>query len=127
VTIKPALFRDFGEIFTTSGLGLIFVSSGQLASVRKWFIKLLYKSAISPKNTQLIFQNETDCSTLQNMVNADVSNVHLIMDSGVNLDEYKYTKESVGGRVVVCLEARLLKEKGVYEFVEAARMIDEMS
>jgi glycosyltransferase involved in cell wall biosynthesis len=133
VTIKPSLYvgilaRALGIkelVIAVSGLGLVFVSKGPFALLQKWAVELLYKAVISPKHTQLIFQNETDLVTLQNIVKLDLNNIHLIKGSGVDLKEYKYTDEPIEEKLIVSLAARLLKEKGIYEFIRAAEMISE--
>jgi len=133
VTIKPSLYvgifaRVLGIkklVIAVSGLGLVFVSKGRFALWRKWLIELLYKIAVNPKHTRLIFQNETDAATLQAIVRADLRNISLIKGSGVDLAEYKYTEQPVTEKMVVSLAARLLREKGIYEFIRAAEIISQ--
>lgn len=131
ITIKPSLYvgiiaRALGMkelIIAVSGLGLVFVSKGCFALLRKWIVKLLYKLAVNPKHTRLIFQNKTDLATIQNIVNPNPKNVYLIKGSGVDLAEYKYTNEPLEEKLVVSLASRLLKAKGIYEFIRAAEIL----
>lgn len=131
ITIKPSLYVGMiaralgmkGLIIAVSGLGLVFVSGGVGALLRKWIVVSLYKTAVNPKHTRLIFQNETDLGTIQNIVKPHPKNVHLIRGSGVDLTEYKYTNEPVESRLVVSLASRLLKTKGIYEFIRAAEIV----
>ena len=48
----------------------------------------------------------------------------LLKGSGINIYDYKNLKETIG-ETVVCLAARLLRDKGIYEFVSAARILKE--
>lgn len=134
ITIKPSLYvgiltRILGInslVIAVSGLGLVFVAKGKFASVRRWLVKALYRFAINPKKTQMIFQNATDYKTLQTIVNSDKKNLHIILGSGVDLDEFTIGESAGDEKFVVCLAARLLREKGVYEFVEAAQRITKL-
>ena len=45
---------------------------------------------------------------------------------GVNLNEW-FLKKVINKEIVFMLAARLLKEKGVYEFVEAAKQIKKFT
>lgn len=133
VTIKPSLYvgimaRILGIkklIIAVSGLGHVFVSKGFFAFIRKWIIEFLYKIAVNSKHTRLIFQNKNDLETIQNITKPISKNVYLIKGSGVDLSEYKYTNEPAEEKLVVSLAARLLKPKGIYEFVRAAEIISK--
>ena len=50
--------------------------------------------------------------------------VKLVKGSGVNLENFKDLTEPKG-IPVVCFTARLLRDKGVYEFINAARILKE--
>ena len=51
--------------------------------------------------------------------------MHLIKSSGVNLKEFPYIKEIKETVPVVTLASRLLWEKGIKQFVEAARLLKQ--
>lgn len=129
VTIKPVLYggaaaRILGVkrvVFAVSGLGLVFVAEGRAAKLRRWFISRLYKFALSVKNSRVIFQNPADKKVLQCAVGLPEALCVMIKGSGADLSTYAMQPEPE--ELSVVMAARLLKEKGVYQFVEAARAL----
>ncbi|MCV5197689.1 glycosyltransferase family 1 protein, partial [Escherichia coli] len=76
------------------------------------------------KRIRVIFQNPDDRELLVSAGILKVSNSCLIRGSGVDLREYPYLPEKVHGKTVV-MASRLLRDKGVYEFIEAARLLKQ--
>ena len=71
----------------------------------------------------MIFQNDSDQSTLTKLSLLSSNEVELINGSGVDLSVF--TQQSFDSGVpVIILAARLLKDKGVKEFVEAAKLVN---
>jgi glycosyltransferase involved in cell wall biosynthesis len=133
VTVKPILYSGIitrllgikNLIVAISGLGLVFVDKGWRASIRRCLIKLLYKLAIDTKYTKIIFQNMSDYEILREVVKFDSNNHYLIKGSGVDLREFSYTQPPGGDKFIVSLASRLLKEKGIYDFIAAAEIVKE--
>lgn len=127
VTIKPVLyggiasrFLNIGKkVFSISGLGFIFIKQGLKASLVRFFIKTMYRIALGGKNSYVIVQNPDDKAVVSSI--SDV-NVTLIRGSGVDLSKYSYTEEN-SEIIKVIMACRLLKDKGVFEYVEAAKII----
>ena len=69
-----------------------------------------------------VFQNSNDCKTLSKVANLSPDKVIIIEGSGVDLSEYTRTPLPKGLPIVV-MAARLLRDKGIYEFVEAAELL----
>ena len=132
VTIKPVLYggmvaRILGIssfVAAVSGVGLVFVAEGLLARLRKYLVKNLYRLAINWRGVKVIFQNSSDVKVLQSEIGLASDQFEIINGSGVDLEEYLCKPEPEGDPVVV-MAARLLKEKGVYEFIAAAKLIKE--
>jgi glycosyltransferase involved in cell wall biosynthesis len=82
----------------------------------------LYRVALKHKNLRVIFQNADDKEKLLSTRAIVPSQTVIIRGSGVSLGEYPYLPEPEG-LPVVAMAARLLKEKGICEFVEAARIL----
>jgi glycosyltransferase involved in cell wall biosynthesis len=130
VTIKPVLYgglaaklaRTHGIVAAVSGLGFVFTSERAGARVLLGLVKGLYRLALGHRNLRVIFQNPADMSLLidQGIVARDKA--LLLPGSGVDLSEYQAQPE-IDGEQVVVMAARLLKDKGVGEFVEAARRL----
>lgn len=132
VTIKPVLYSGFilntlkqkpVLIAAISGLGYVFTASTTRAKVTKLFVSLLYKLSLRVERKVIIFQNTSDQSILSSIVGLSTADSTLIKGSGANLSVYHYQPEPLGTRKVVSMACRLLKEKGVYQFVNAAKIV----
>ncbi len=129
VTIKPVIYGGIASrfcaiekrIFSISGLGFIFIKQGFKASLIRAIVKILYNLALGGKNSHVIVQNLSDNNVVESIVNVPIS---LIRGSGVNLEEYTYKEENLNSLKVV-MASRLLKDKGVNEYIEAAKLLKE--
>lgn len=130
VTIKPVLYGGFiarilrtpAVVAAISGLGSVFVAQSIPRKIRKYFVLLIYQFSLGHKNIRVIFQNPDDKSKL---LSADViheEKTTMIRGSGVDLSLCP-VKDEPEGTPVIAMAARLLKEKGVEIFVNAARLI----
>jgi glycosyltransferase involved in cell wall biosynthesis len=130
VTIKPVLYGGFAARLTRvptvvaaiSGLGHVFVARGAKAAVRRWLIGLAYRVALAHRRLAVIFQNEEDRTVLTQLAGIPSKRTMLIRGSGVDLSAYEATPLP-GGVPCVMMACRLLADKGVWEFVEAARLL----
>lgn len=132
VTIKPVLLGGFvarlsrapAVVVAVSGLGFVFVARGFKASLRRWLVGGLYRLALGHSNLKVIFQNPDDKVCLTKLARLPDSKMALIRGSGVDLRQYKVFPLPEGVPVVI-LAARLLADKGVREFVQAAKFLRE--
>lgn len=130
VTIKPVLLgglvarrlRVPALVSAVSGLGYVFTAKGRLARLRQWLVGLMYSWALGHHNQSVIFQNPDDRDTLVATSGLSMTKVEMIRGSGVDLDLYEVTPEASGVPVVL-LPARLLVDKGIFEFVQAATLL----
>lgn len=130
VTIKPVLFGGLAArllgiksvVAAISGLGFVFVDSGFKARFRHLAVGLFYRLALGKENLKVIFQNPEDRMRLCSLAGIRKNKTELIRGSGVDLTLYR-SAEMPGGVPRVILAARLLKNKGIMEFVEAARLL----
>jgi glycosyltransferase involved in cell wall biosynthesis len=107
-----------------SGLGTVFISRGKSDSLSLRPIKWLYRLALGHPNSKVIFQNTDDFLVLKNIRAVHSTQGVLIKGSGVSIDEYRLFPEPVGVPAVV-FAGRLLADKGVREFVNAARILKD--
>lgn len=125
-TIKPVLYGSIAArlagiphtINAITGLGHIFTDAHP--ALRNLAV-LLYR--ISLGNSQVIFQNKVDMGTFQQLKLIRPEQTHLIPGSGVDLRTFQSIPLPPTSPPLVILPARLLKAKGVLEFVEAARLL----
>lgn len=130
VTIKPVLYggiaaraaRIPGVVAAISGLGTVFISNSARAKIARLLIKPLYRLALNHKNTWVIFQNPDDRAVLTRMGAVRPDHAIMIRGSGVDLLQYPVLPETEG-LPVVTFASRLLKDKGVEEFVVAANLL----
>ena len=130
VTIKPVLLGGLvarlaavpAVVVAVSGLGFIFIANGAKAVVRRCLVGGLYRVALGHRNLMVIFQNPDDRASLAKLAHLPDSKVEMIRGSGVDLTQYTYIPLPPGVPVVL-LAARLLADKGVREFVQAARLL----
>jgi glycosyltransferase involved in cell wall biosynthesis len=134
VTIKPVLYTglalktikcDIPFVAAISGLGYVFTASNLRAKITRVIVSSFYKVALSQKYKTVIFQNTSDESILTDVASLTHTDKVLIKGSGADLSVYSYLPENVSENIKVVMACRLLKEKGVYEYVEAARHVKE--
>ena len=130
VTIKPVIYGGLAArlarvpavVSAISGLGYVFLARGTGAALRRRLVFTAYRIALGHPNGRVIFQNRDDATLLE----AAVPRGHsaLIRGSGVDPTRFRVFPLPEGPPLVV-LAARLLWDKGVGEFVEAARILSE--
>lgn len=130
VTIKPVLYGGIAARFAgvtavvsaVTGLGYVFIARGVKASLLRIVVKGIYRFALGHANGRVIFQNPDDRSSFWKSKLIDVSQTVLIKGSGVDMAQFSPTSEPPGPPLVV-FAARMLWDKGVGEFVEAAKYL----
>ena len=131
VTIKPVLIGGMASYFVNykqkivmsiSGLGFIFISKGLKSKIRKFLIFFFYKLVFMHSHLKVIFQNKNDFNDLRAFTNISENKIVLIPGSGVDLKVFKFY-EIPSGEPIVLFPSRLLKSKGIYEFVAAAKIL----
>lgn len=130
VTIKPVLYGGLAArvskvpavVAAISGLGSVFIENGFFSRIIRSFVRFLYKSALRHPNLKIIFQNEDDKHILLRNCHLPEDKAVMIRGSGVTLSDYPNLPEPEGIPVVT-FAARLLREKGICEFVEAAEIL----
>ena len=104
------------------GMGYVYSSSAIRARLLRPLVKLILKVSLNPRGSKVIFENSDDLDEL--VANGSVSrkDARLIPGAGVDIEKFFWEPEPEGP-VVVVLAARMLADKGVREFVEAARIL----
>lgn len=133
VTIKPVLLggiaarlmRTPAVVAAISGLGFVFIAKGKRAAAVRFIVSRLYRLSLGKRNLKVICQNPDDCETLKQLVALPSKKVTTLSGSGVNLSVFQMTPAPQQGPPVVVMAARLLRDKGVREFVAAARLLKQ--
>lgn len=127
-TIKAVLYGSLAARLTgvpqvvnaVTGLGYLFGEGGRARRALRRLVMLAYRRLL--QGTQVIFQNAEDRDVfLQNGL-VQPGQIALIPSSGVDLERFRPQPEPEGTPVVM-LAARLLWDKGVGEFVQAAQIL----
>ena len=130
VTIKPYLYgglvarlaRVCGVVSAVAGLGSVFIRMDWRSRLFRRLLYPIYRLAFGHSNQRVIVQNQDDASVLINWGVLDPQKIRLLRGSGVDLTAFTQLDEP-GGVPTVCFAARLLRDKGVYDFVAAARLL----
>ncbi|WP_026180588.1 glycosyltransferase family 4 protein [Henriciella marina] len=125
-TIKNNLFGAIGAraenipfIPNVTGLGTAFLSGRMLERVAKF----LYRHAFAALPV-VFFQNEDDRTLFLQQDMVSPQQARLLPGSGIDLDHFPETAlPSTTDAPIFLMIARLLRDKGVIEFVEGARIV----
>ena len=107
------------------GMGYIFTSNELLARMLRPIVRTLLRLALGGARSRLILQNLDDITLFEKSGLASAAHIRLIPGSGVECARFlppPSDRERVPP-VRVVLAARMLWDKGVREFVEAARVL----
>lgn len=110
-------------VIFNSGMGFLFSNKLNLfyKFVRLFYIFLLKKFIMSHQNKMIIVENKDDYNFLKKKYNLKNKEISLIKGSGINIKKFKYRK--INNSKIVLLPARVIKEKGIEEFILAAQSL----
>jgi glycosyltransferase involved in cell wall biosynthesis len=130
-TSKPNIYGSLAAhslgipvINNISGLGAVFAKDSWLTRV----VSRLYKAALR-RSATVFFQNRDDQALFERSGLVKPGQSALLPGSGIDLDHFKPAKRRKGGdgHATFLFAARLLWDKGVREYVEAARQVRRRS
>ncbi|MEY8304586.1 glycosyltransferase family 4 protein [Anaerosalibacter bizertensis] len=119
-TIAASKEKVNGNYCMVNGLGSIFRGEGFKNNIIKNIMTVLYKYSLS-KSKGVLFQNKDDLNMFINNSIVDEGKCIIVNGSGVNLEKFSYSP--VQSNNIFLFVGRLLRDKGIYEFVDAARVI----
>jgi len=124
-TIKPniyggvaAKFLNIPVINNISGLGMMFVNYNWKTRL----IKTLYRYGIS-KSFKVFFQNKDDRQIFIDDHIVQINKTDILPGSGVDLSHFSYTPKNNNQTTRFLLIARLLWDKGIQEYIDAASVL----
>ncbi|WP_187269597.1 glycosyltransferase family 4 protein [Flagellimonas hymeniacidonis] len=130
-TIKPVIYGSMAAnlsrtpvVSLITGLGFTFTGISLKARLLQSIAEFLYKISIQ-KNKLVIFQNKDDAELFRKRnILSNIQNTSVVNGSGVNLDRYSYRENTnTTGAVKFLFVARLIREKGIHLYIEAAKML----
>ena len=112
-------------VFTIAGLGTLFTHKTLKSRLIRLGVLPLLRFAFSRENVFLIFQNRDDRRLILEAGIVREDRTEVIRGSGVNLSEFPFSQEEeeTDAPPKILFASRLLKEKGICDFVEAARLL----
>lgn len=130
VAMKPVLYGSFAAFIVRNtavvnalaGMGFLFTSGSRQAIILRVVVSRLFRFLFNAGRNLLILQNPDDVAMLVNGDIVKAERVRLIKGSGVDIQRFAPTPEAQSTPVVM-LPSRMLWDKGVGEFVEAARIL----
>eukprot|EP01037_Dinobryon_pediforme_P016825 gene16825-17006_t len=114
---------NIAHVSAVAGLGYIFTSNDTKAVILKPLVTRIMKFALSGARSQTILQNPDDVKLFLDNKIVALEKISLILGSGVDLTRFtekQIDNASLFSPMRVLLAARLLREKGILEFVEAS-------
>lgn len=118
---KAAAELGIADVYPmVAGLGSIFRGDGIKNIILRLIVKFLYKSAFK-SSRYVFFQNNDDKTELLKQGVVDEQKIVLVPGSGVNLS--KFTEAALPKVLTFLYIGRLIKDKGVLEYLNAAREI----
>ena len=134
ISLKPIIFGGLislvipvkSIVISITGLGSMLLYKNFLCKLREFFIKFLLKLIFSHSNIKIIFQNKDDYNYLKNFTKLRKDKIFFIKGSGIELNKFKYSKINFK-KTNIMLISRVIGEKGVYEYIQAAKNLKRLN
>ena len=134
VAMKPVVWGGLAtrllgvpaSVFAITGLGYMFIRHGLMDKIQRRILRWLYRFALHHPNSRAIFQNPDDLDLFRRLGLVEPERITMIRGCGVDMEEFRATLEpplDEQGRITVMFPARLLGDKGIHEFIHAARVL----
>lgn len=111
-----------GIVNSITGLGYAFINHSLMARILRLLVKRFYQVAL--KDTRVIFQNPDDQRLFLDIGLVSADKTALIRGSGINISQFKPLEEPDSLPLAI-LPGRMLWDKGIGDFVEAAHILRE--
>ncbi len=127
-TIKPVIYGSIAaghagvkHVYSmVTGLGRVYASNSIKAKLVRLLIGILYKSALKSCD-KVIFQNYDDLKRFIEFRYIPEEKAEHIDGSGVNMSRFEFNE--LPKQHIFLMTSRIIKEKGVFEYCEAARIV----
>ena len=128
-THKPNIYGSFAEaknfIQTVTGLGSFFIYDNLKSKIIKKIILSGYKFS-SKKAKKVIFQNSDDLNLFVDLGIIEKEKAVLVKSSGIDTSKWQVANEKLKAKsekVKILMIARVIKDKGVEEYIKAAEIL----
>ena len=127
-SIAARICRIKSVINAPVGMGYVFTSDTIKAKILRPLLNILFKFLINSHNgvnkrNKVIFENHDDLNYFINLKAVDPKNACIIQGAGVMIKQ-NYKPQKNKKIPTIALVARMLKDKGINEFVEASKIVN---
>jgi glycosyltransferase involved in cell wall biosynthesis len=132
-TIKCVLYGTLAAKLTgiravvnaVTGLGPVFLGTDWKARALRPLLKWFYRNVLTARRVRVVFQNQDDLQTFTNLHLVIPDRTIIIRGSGVDLQRFspRPSHPDEPPTPIVLFASRLMREKGIGEFVEAVRLL----
>ena len=130
IALKPIIFGGIAArlanvpavVNAPIGLGFVYSSDKLLAKLLKPLVTLALRTTMSPKRGIAVFENPDDLNAMVEGGMVHKSRTRLIRGAGVDVTRFAPASEPEG-LIRIVLAARMIREKGIPDFVAAARLL----
>jgi glycosyltransferase involved in cell wall biosynthesis len=130
VGLKPALYGSLAArlagiravVNAPIGMGFVFTSKSIKSRVLRPLVRLALRLFLNPRGSKVIFENSDDLKSLVDEGAVRSQDAVLIRGSGIDVAAFQSAAEKEGPPIV-SLVSRMLWDKGIGEFVAAARLL----
>lgn len=124
-SMAALLARVPARVNAVAGMGYVFTNQALKARLLRPVVRGLLRLVLNGRGARLILQNSDDVAAFAQAGLVHPAVVRLVQGSGVNLSRFQPGAQTAqaGEPTRVLLAARLLWDKGIAEYVEAARRL----
>ena len=126
VTVKPIAYAGLvckllriPFIGSITGLGRVFSGTGVSIGVLRIVVKYLYRRVFKNRHSLALFENFEDQTVFINNKIVTSESSQVIAGAGVDPEKFLFCEQYPQGTPVVLFAARMIAEKGIYDFIDA--------
>ena len=106
-------------ISVVTGLGYSFINKGYINSITRWLYRMT-----QPFSKEIVFENQDDLTFFRRLKIVDKDKGVAIKGCGVDLSFFQPSSNGIyEHKTILTFVGRLLKDKGIIEFVEAGKLL----
>lgn len=122
--IASQLFRKIRFYALMSGLGYVYSSEADNRTFLRKITSMVYRAGIRAARTVFVFNADDRKTMLSNGIVGYDQHIVQVPGSGVDINHFRQQPLPKGATVFLMV-ARIMRDKGVYEFVRAAEIVRE--